>query len=190
MAKNMLPYLALDSAGERTILCDYPVKMFDNTTKKETTKMNKTLSADQLSRYVGMRIRNPAAADRYWQACTGRRIAVDASIDAETAAQIKEFLSDKLSDKDHTALCAMLNGENVEAEDTEPAPDDIELPKNATVRLGGAAADAASFNARFPGLSHVRLDNSGIQPRKRPAAADAAASFAARFPDLARIKLA
>ena len=60
---RQLPFLALDSVG-KTILNDYPIKMFDNTTKKETTKMTNTLSADQLSRYVGMRIRNPAAADR------------------------------------------------------------------------------------------------------------------------------
>jgi hypothetical protein len=61
----------------------------------------------------------------------------DAAMDDETIARIKEFLSDKLSDKDHTKLCAMLAGDDAEAEDTEPPPDDVELPKNATVRLGG-----------------------------------------------------
>jgi hypothetical protein len=68
------PYLALDSAGRRTILCDHPVPMFgDNvTTKKETTKM-KTLSADQLTRYVRIRVRNPAAADGIGPGVRARR---------------------------------------------------------------------------------------------------------------------
>jgi hypothetical protein len=125
MTRSM-PYLALDSAGKRTILCDHPIKMFDSTTKKETTKMkmNKTtLSADQLSRYVGMRIRNPAAADRYWQACTGRNIAVDAAMDDETAEKLKGFLKSRLSAEDHEQVCNMLAGGDVDAED--------DLPENA-----------------------------------------------------------
>src|ERR1700730_10160750 len=99
------PYLALDSAGKRTILCDYPVKMFDNTTK-ETTKM-KTLSNDQLSHYVGMAIKNPVAANRYWAKCMGR----DATMDDETVARVKEFLKNKLSAADHETLCSMLAGD-------------------------------------------------------------------------------
>src|ERR1700730_11073946 len=106
--------------------------MFDNTTK-ETTKM-KTLSNDQLSHYVGMAIKNPAAANRYWARCMGQ----DSAMDDETAARFKEFLSDKLSDKDHTKLCSMLDGTgDVEAQDTEPPPDDVpRLP--GTPRPGGS----------------------------------------------------
>jgi hypothetical protein len=185
MTRSM-PYLALDSAGERTILCDYPVKMFDNTTKKETAKMNKTLSSDQLSRYVGMRIRNPAAADRYWDKCRGRNIAVDAAMDDETAEKLKGFLKSRLSAEDHEQVCNMLAGGDVDAEDDLPenaagGP----LPKNASL-----AGDSAGFAARFPGLSHVRIDNSGIQPRKRPASGGDVADFNARFPGLAKVKLA
>ena len=40
-----------------------------------------------------------------------RLLGQDSAVDDETAARIKEFLSDKLSDKDHTALCAMLAGD-------------------------------------------------------------------------------
>jgi hypothetical protein len=70
----------------------------------------KTLSADQLTRYVGIRVRNPAAANRYLARCMGRDIAADAAMDDETAAQIKEFLKEKLSASDHETLCSMLAG--------------------------------------------------------------------------------
>jgi hypothetical protein len=175
MAKSF-PYLAMDSAGKPTILCDYPVKMFDNTTKKETTKMTNTLSADQLSRYVGMRIRNPAAADRYWATCKGRNIAADASLDDETTGRLKEFLKSRLSGADHEAVCSMLDGE-------PSAAGEDDLPR--------AAADA-SFRSRYPGLSHIKIDNSGIQPRARGGSySDAAAkSFADRYPGLHGIKQA
>jgi hypothetical protein len=166
------PYLAMDSAGKRTILCDHPVKMFDNTTKEKKAKMAHVMTNQEVQSHT--------------KKLVARLLGQDAAVDDETAARIKEFLSDKLSDKDHTALCAMLNGEdNVEAED------DVELPKNATVRLGGAAADAASFNTRFPGLSHVRLDNSGIAVPKRAShsAADTE-DFYRRYPDARRIKQA
>jgi hypothetical protein len=116
------PYLALDSAGRRTILCDHPVPMFgDNTAKKETTKMTRTLSADQLTRYVGIRIRNPAAADRYWARCAGT--ARDGTIDDETTEKLKGFLRSRLSAEDHERVCNMLAGD-VEAEDMEPPPGD------------------------------------------------------------------
>jgi hypothetical protein len=166
------PYLAMDSAGRQSILCDYPIKMFDSTTKEKKAKMAHVMTNQEVQSHT--------------KKLVARLLGQDEAVDDETAARIKEFLSDKLSDKDHTALCAMLNGEdNVEAQDTESPPYDVDAEPR-----GKLAGDAASFNARFPGLSHVRLDNSGIQPRKRPAAADAAASFAGRFPDLARIKLA
>jgi hypothetical protein len=192
---RQLPYLAMDG-----VLCDRPQEgcfigrkrnyardNISNTTKKETTKMKTELSANQLSRYIGIRIRNPAAADRYWARCMGR----DAAMDDETAARIKEFLSDKLSDKDHTKLCSMLDGDD-EAQDTE-------LPEAVVGSLSkklpaGDARMQADFSQRFPGLAAIKIDNSGIQSQRRPAkprvAMDAAdsASFFAMFPDAKRIK--
>jgi hypothetical protein len=106
-------------------------------------------------------------------------------VDDETAARIKEFLSDKLSDKDHTALCAMLAGD-VEAEDTEPAPGDPDAEPQ-----GKLASDAArdDFNRRFP--AKIAVDNFGIQPRGRASSYSAAGakSYAQMFPDAMRIKL-
>jgi len=183
------PYLAMDSAGKRTILCDYPIKMFDNTTKKETTKM--TLSSDQLSHYIKLRIQNPAAADRYWNKCKGRNIAADAALDDESIAALKDFLQSKLRPEDHKAACALMdgasNGEPDEAQDDD-LPENVAgrpLPKKASALAG----DSAGFAARFPGLSHVRLDNSGIAIPKRAASGGDAADFNARFPGLAGIKL-
>jgi hypothetical protein len=216
---NRLPQLCMDG-----VLCDRPQDgcfisgkrnyardNISNTTKKETTKM-KTLSADQLIHYIG--IRNPAAADRYWARCMGQ----DSAIDDETAARIKEFLSDKLSDKDHTKLCSMLDGDG-EAQD-EPSPDDVETfntgdnppPLPGTPRpMGGMdglsarqrmqAADRMlakrvqardDFFARFPDAAKINIDSSGIQPSRRGASYSAAdaASFAAMFPDASRIRLA
>ena len=165
------PYLALDSAGRRTILCDHPVPMFgDNTTKKET-KMAHVMTNREVESHT--------------KKLVARLLGQDAAVDDETAARIKEFLSDKLSDKDHTALCAMLSGDDVDAQDTEP--DDVELPKNAI----GRAADArtvAAFNKQFPDAAKINIDSSGIQPRKRPASGDMA-SFNAMFPDAAKIKV-
>jgi hypothetical protein len=191
MAKSF-PYLAMDSAGKPTILCDYPVKMFDNTTKKETTKMTNTLSADQLSRYVGMRIRNPAAADRYWATCKGRNIAADASLDDETTGRLKEFLKSRLSGADHEAVCSMLDGEPSAAGEDDLPENAIERSPEAKKGVAGLATDSASFNSRFPGLAHIRSDNSGIQPRSRGGSySDAAAkSFADRYPGLQGIKQA
>ncbi len=177
--------------------------------------MTRTLSADQLTRYVGIRVRNPAAANRYWARCMGRDIAADAAIDDETAAKIKEFLKEKLSASDHETLCSMLAGD-VEAQDTEPSPDDVETfntgdttpPLPGTPRPGGGmdarqhmqAADNAiakraqardDFFARFPDAARIGIDNSGIQPRGRASSYSAAgaASFAAMFPDAMKIRL-
>src|ERR1700692_4845408 len=117
------PYLALDSAGRRTILCDRPQPgctiggkrnyARDNISNKETAKMTRTLSADQLTRYVGIRVRNPAAADRYWARCAGT--AQDGAMDDETVEKLKGFLKNKLSAEDHEQVCNMLAGD-VEAE--------------------------------------------------------------------------
>jgi hypothetical protein len=190
MAKSF-PYLAMDSAGKPTILCDYPVKMFDNTTKKETTKMTNTLSADQLSRYIGMRIRNPAAADRYWARCHGRNIAADAAIDDETTGRLKEFLKSRLSGADHEAVCSMLDGEpDAEAQDDLPE-NAVERPPEAKKGVAGLTTDSASFNSRYPGLSHVRLDNSGLPiPKRASHSAADTEDFYRRYPDARRIKQA
>jgi hypothetical protein len=175
------PYLALDSAGERTILCDYPVPMFDNTTKKETTKV-KTLSNDQLSHYVGMAIKNQSAADRYWARCLGR----DSAMDDETVERLKGFLKNKLTAEDHEQVCNMLAGD-VEAQDyiEPPSGDPEEKP------TGRLASDAKSFAEMFPGAARIRVDSSGTQPRARGAnySSDGAKSFAEMFPDAARIKV-
>jgi len=180
MTRSM-PYLALDSAGKRTILCDYPIKMFDNTTKKETPKM-KTMSNSDAAAYASLFVKNRAVANRFWAKCMGQ----DAAMDDETVEKLKGFLKNKLTAEDHEQVCNMLAGD-VEAQDTESPPYDVDAEPRRKL-----AGDAASFNARFPGLSHVRLDNSGIAISKRASGHSdaAAASFAARFPDLARIKLA
>jgi hypothetical protein len=176
------PYLALDSAGRRTILCDHPVPMFGDkvTTKKETTKMRRTMSISEAKIYG--RLFPSAAADKFFAKCMGQ----DAAMDDETVARIKEFLSDKLSEKDHTKVCSMLAGD-VEAEDTEPPPNDPDAEPQGKLASDAARAD---FNRRFP--AKIAVDNFGIQPRKRAASysADGAASFAAMFPSASRIKLA
>jgi hypothetical protein len=193
------PYLALDSAGERTILCDRPQDGCSiggmsrkergyarDDTSKEKRMARKMLSNDQLSHYVGTSIKNPAAADRYWAKCMGR----DSAVDDETAARIKEFLSDKLSDKDHTKLCSMLDGTgDVEAQDTEPPSGDPE--EKPTGRLASDAKARDDFTRMFPDAAKIGIDTSGIPLRGRSARHDAAdaTSFAAMFPDAARIKV-
>jgi hypothetical protein len=182
MAKNMLPYLALDSAGEKTILCDYPVKMFDNTTTKEKkAKMAHIMTNQEVQSHT--------------KKLVSRLLGQDAAVDDETAARIKEFLKTKLSPGDHAQVCDMLEAA---AGDPETEAQD-DLPENAVGRppqskrgSAGVTTDAASFNVRFPGLSHVRLDNSGIQPRARGGSySDAAArSFADRYPGLQGIRRA
>jgi hypothetical protein len=122
---SKLPQLGMDG-----VLCDRPQDgcfiggkrnyARDNISKKETTKM-KTLSADQLTRYVGIRVRNPAAADRYWARCAGT--AQDGAMDDETVEKLKGFLKSRLSAEDHEQVCNMLSGD-AEAEDNEPAPGD------------------------------------------------------------------
>ena len=167
------PYLALDSVGRRTILCDHPVPMFgDNTTKKET-KMAHVMTNREVESHT--------------KKLVARLLGQDSAVDDETAARIKEFLSDKLSDKDHTALCAMLAGD-VEAQDTEPPPNDPDAEPQGKLASDAARAD---FNRRFPDASRTRIDNSGIQPRRRASSYSAAGatSFAAMFPDAARIKV-
>ena len=181
---RQLPFLALNSVG-KTILNDYPIKMFDNTTKKETTKMTNTLSADQLSRYVGMRIRNPAAADRYWARCHGRNIAADTAMDDESIAALKDFLQSKLRPEDHKAACALMDGAGNGEPEPDSAEDKSDLPKTAIdAKIG--------FDQRYPGLAHIVNDASGIQPRSRGGSYSdvAAKSFADRYPGLQGIKQA
>jgi hypothetical protein len=148
--------------------------------------MTRTLSADQLTRYVRIRVRNPAAADRYWARCAGT--AQDSSMDDETVEKLKGFLKNKLSAEDHEQVCNMLAGD-VEAEDTEPAPGDPDAEPQ-----GKLASDAArdDFNRRFPDAAKINIDSSGIQPRGRASSYSAAGakSFAERFPDAMKIRLA
>jgi hypothetical protein len=170
------PYLAMDSAGKRTILCDYPIKMFDSTTKERKAKMAHVMTSQQVQSHT--------------KKLVVRLLGQDEAVDDETAARIKEFLSDKLSDKDHTKLCAMLAGDDPEAE----AQDD-DLPENVAGRplpkkASALAGDSAGFAARYPGLAHIKINNSGLQPERAPRYSNAAAaSFAERFPGLAGIKL-
>jgi hypothetical protein len=167
------PYLALDSAGRRTILCDHPVPMFgDNTTKKET-RMAHVMTNREVQSHT--------------KKLVARLLGQDAAMDDETVARIKEFLSDKLSDKDHTALCAMLAGD-FEAEDTEPAPGDPDAEPQGKLASDAARAD---FLRRFPDAARIRIDNSGIRPSAAAArySADGATSFFELFPDAARVKI-
>ena len=122
--------------------------------------MTRTLSADQLTRYVGIRVRNPAAADRYWARCAG--MAQDGAMDDETAEKLKGFLKNKLSAEDHEQVCNMLAGD-FEAEDTEPAPndDDDELPMPSRGAWHGADDEATGrddFNRRFPDAAKINID--------------------------------
>ena len=183
MTHDRLPRLALDSVGE-TILCDRPQDgcfiggkrnyARDSISKKET-KMAHVMTNREVQSHT--------------KKLVARLLGQDSAVDDETAARIKEFLSDKLSDKDHTALCAMLAGD-FEAEDTEPPPGDPEAKP--TGQLAGDAKARADFNRRFPDVAKINIDSSGIQPRRRAASysADGAASFAAMFPSASRIKLA
>jgi hypothetical protein len=174
---KQLPYLALDSAGKRTILNDYSLPMSGGkvTMKKETSKMRTMPTLDGAT-YARLFLKNPDAADRYLAKCTGRRIAVDAAMDDETAARIKEFLKTKLSPGDHAQVCDML-----EAAGDPGAEDD--LPR--------AAADAKiGFDQRYPGLAHIKIDNSGLPVRRRAAGQSDIAGFNARFPGLAHIRQA
>jgi|HubBroStandDraft_6_1064221.scaffolds.fasta_scaffold193707_2 hypothetical protein len=193
---NQLPKLALDG-----VLCDRPQPgciiggkrnyARDNISNRKEKTMTRTLSADQLSRYVEMRIQNPAAADRYWATCKGRNIAADASIDDETTGRLKEFLKSRLSGADHEAVCSMLDGEpDAEAQDDLPE-NAVERPPEAKKGVAGLTTDSASFNSRYPGLSHVRLDNSGLPiPKRASHSAADTEDFYRRYPDARRIKQA
>ena len=147
----------------------------------------KTLSADQLTRYIGIRVRNPAAADRYWARCMGRDIAADAAMDDETTEKLKGFLKSRLSAEDHEQVCNMLTGD-VEAEDTEPPPNDPDAEPQGKLASDAARAD---FNRRFPDVAKINIDSSGIQPRGRASSYSAAGakSFAEMFPDAMKIGL-
>jgi hypothetical protein len=167
------PYLALDSTGRRMILCDHPVPMFgDEATTKKETKMAHVMTNREVQSHT--------------KKLVARLLGQDSAVDDEIVARIKEFLSDKLSEKDHTKVCSMLAGD-VEAEDTEPPPNDPDAEPQGKLASDAARAD---FNRRFPDLARIRIDNFGIQPRKRPASGADVASFNAMFPGLAHIKQA
>ena len=143
--------------------------------------MRRTMSISEAKIYG--RLFPSAAADKFFTRCMGQ----DAAMDDETVEKLKGFLKNKLSAEDHEQVCNMLAGD-VEAEDTEPAPGDPDDEPR-----GKLASDAArdDFNRRFPDASRTRIDNSGIQPRRRASSYSApdATSFAAMFPDAARIKV-
>ena len=180
---RQLPFLAMDG-----VLCDYPLPMVGGkATIKKETKM-KTMSTSDAATYGRLFVKNRAVANRFLAKCMGQ----DAAMDDETVAMIKEFLSDKLSDKDHTKVCAMLNGD-VEAQHNEPPPGGMEPP----AKLRGAAEDARlrdDFSRRNPGLSKIGIDNYGIQPgprgRVRSHSAADTEDFYRRYPDARRIKQA
>jgi hypothetical protein len=119
-----------------------------------------------------------------------RLLGQDAAIDDETAGKIKEFLKSKLSAEDHEKMCSMLAGD-VEAEDTEPAPNDVDAKPRG--QLAGDAKARDDFFARFPDAAKIRIDNSGIQPPARAASysdAAGAKSFFELVPQAKRIRLA
>lgn len=144
MADNQLPFLAMDG-----VLCDYSLPMSGGkaTTKKEPQKM-KTMSTSDAVTYAGLFVKNRAVANRFWAKCMGQDAAM--AVDDETAARIKEFLSDKLSDKDHTALCAMLAGEEDVAEDNEPAPQFRRMPDGRIVEPRTAETRRPISSGDFP----------------------------------------
>src|ERR1700730_1509701 len=124
------PYLALDSAGKRTILCDHPVKMFDNTTKEKKAQMAHIMTDREVQAHT--------------KKLVARLLGQDAAIDDETAGKIKEFLKSKLSAEDHEKMCNMLAGD-VEAQDTEPPPGGTEPP----AKFSTAEDAKADFLRRF-----------------------------------------
>ena len=144
------PFLAMDSAGKRTILCDYPVKMFDNTTKKEPQKM-KTMSASDAATYASLFVKNRAVANRFWAKCMGQ----DAAMDDETVEKLKGFLKNKLTAEDHEQVCNMLDGD-VEAQDNEPAPQFRRMPDGRIVEPSTAEDSKADFLRRYPGRRENR----------------------------------
>ena len=177
---NQLPKLAFDG-----VLCDRPQPgcvvggkrnyARDNISNKKEKTMSRVMSNQEVQSHA--------------KKLVARLLGQDAAIDDETTGRLKEFLKSRLSGADHEAVCSMLDGEpDVEAQDDIPenaagGP----LPKKASL-----AGDSAGFAARFPGLAHIKIDNSGIQPRARGGSySDAAAkSFADRYPGLQGIKQA
>jgi hypothetical protein len=176
---RQLPFLALDSAGNRTILNDYSLPMSGG---KVTTKKEKTMS----------RVMTNQEVQSHAKKLVARLLGQDASLDDETTGRLKEFLKSRLSGADHEAVCSMLDGEPSAAGEDDLPENAIERSPEAKKGVAGLATDSASFNSRFPGLAHIRSDNSGIQPRSRGGSySDAAAkSFADRYPGLQGIKQA
>jgi hypothetical protein len=167
---RQLPFLALDSVGKRTILNDYSLPMSGG---KVTTKKEKTMS----------RVMSNQEVQSHAKKLVARLLGQDAAMDDEIAEKLKGFLKSRLSAEDHEAVCGMLAGDP-EAED--------DLPENAAggplPKKASLAGDSAGFAARFPGLAHIKIDNSGIQPRVRGGSYSDAASFETRFPGLAKIR--
>jgi hypothetical protein len=158
------PYLAMDAAGERTILCDYPVPMFDNAIKPRSTKMTNTmLSSDAAFR--DRCERNAQQVRRKYGLATDT-----AAMDDETIEKLKGFLKNKLSAEDHETLCNMLDGDSEAPDDVEgkPAMDGLSARQRmeaADSTFAKRAKDQDDFFARFPDAARIRIDNSGIQPR-------------------------
>jgi hypothetical protein len=172
---RQLPFLALDSVGKRTILNDYSLPMSGG---KVTTKKEKTMS----------RVMSNQEVQSHAKKLVARLLGQDAAIDDETTGRLKEFLKSRLSGADHEAVCSMLDGEpDAEAQDDLPE-NAVERPPEAKKGVAGLTTDSASFNSRFPGLAHIRNDNSGIQPKRARASGADAASFAERYPGLAKIR--
>jgi hypothetical protein len=173
---------------------NYARDNISNTTKKETTKM-KTMSKIDIEKYTHLFLKDPAAANRYWNRCRGQ--AQDGVLDDESAGRLKEFLKDKLSAKDHEVACSMLAGD-VDAEDDAPyEPVNEHQGEKPRGKLAGDTVGAASFARMFPDSARVKIDTSGLpiaarRPAKPRVAMDDAGvkSFEAMFPDSARIKLA
>ena len=76
----------------------------------------------QLTRYVGMRIRNPVLQIGIAR-CLGRDIAADAAMDDETVEKLKDFLESKLHPAIMRRPVRLCDGGDPEAQD--------DLPENA-----------------------------------------------------------
>ena len=100
----------------------------------------------------------------------GRDIATDAAMDDETTEKLKGFLKSRLSAEDHEQVCNMLAGD-VEAEDTEPPPNDLTPSPNGSLRVTRRALISTGV-FRMPRAHDI--DNSGIHPRRRAASYSAA----------------
>jgi hypothetical protein len=179
MDSYQLPRLGMDG-----VLCDRPQDGCFIGGKRIYARDNISNTA---KRKTKMALMTKQEIESHTKKLVARLLGQDAAMDDETVARIKEFLSDKLSDKDHTKVCSMLAGD-VDAEDTEPPPNDPDAEPQGKLASDAARAD---FNRRFPDASRTRIDNSGIQPRKRVASysASGAKSFAELFPDAMKIGL-